>query len=374
MKKYVIFVIVTLCLFTVSYANVWYVHPDSILSSIQESLDFCKNNDTIYVAPGVYHENIVWPKTKGINLISEVGPNLTIIEAYERGSVIDISTPVNSKTIIEGFTIRNGNAKKGGGIYCKRSSPTIRNNLIVDNIADSTGGGIFCDHSKAYIINNIIRNNYACFQGGGIYVTNKSAIEIKYNYINNNYAFCGGAILIKEGKISIRGSIITNNSDGLYFLDSYGMVDSCVISWNYGHGIYIAVSYKERILPSIHNCNIINNNGYGIYNCNNTYVQATENWWGNSDRVNNFMNNNIAAGFVNYDLWLTKPVMVIKEEKNPIRIKDMTYLIIEASPSISDNDKMYDIMGRIIVSDKPPPGIYFIEIDGKITRKVVKIR
>jgi hypothetical protein len=347
MKKCVIAIALAMLLLDVAHANVWYVHPDSKLNSIQQALGFCIDKDTIYVVPGVYYENIVWPKTKGINLLSEAAPNLTIIDADFKTSVINISTPVNWETRIDGFTIRNGNAKEGGGIYCKRSSPTIRNNLIVDNIADSTGGGIFCDYSKAYIINNIIRNNYA---------------------------FCGGAILIKEGKISIRGSIITNNSDGLYFLDSYGMVDSCVISWNYGHGIYIAVSCKERILPSIHNCNIINNNGYGIYNCNNTYVQATENWWGNSDRVNNFMNNNIAAGFVNYDLWLTEPVMVIKEEKNPIRKKDITYLILEASPSISDNDKMYDIMGRIIVSDKLPPGIYFIEVDGKIRQKVIKIR
>ncbi len=36
--------------------------------------------------------------------------------------------------------------------------------------------------------------------------------------------------------------------------------------------------------------------------------------------------------------------------------------------------KVFDITGRIVMPDKIRPGIYFIEIEGKITRKVVKIR
>lgn len=36
--------------------------------------------------------------------------------------------------------------------------------------------------------------------------------------------------------------------------------------------------------------------------------------------------------------------------------------------------KVFDIMGRVVILDKIRPGIYFIEVDGKITQKVVKIR
>jgi hypothetical protein len=35
---------------------------------------------------------------------------------------------------------------------------------------------------------------------------------------------------------------------------------------------------------------------------------------------------------------------------------------------------VFDITGRVVMPDKIKPGIYFIEIDGEITRKVVKIR
>ncbi len=36
--------------------------------------------------------------------------------------------------------------------------------------------------------------------------------------------------------------------------------------------------------------------------------------------------------------------------------------------------KVFDITGRVVMSDKVKPGIYFIEIDGVITRKVVKVK
>lgn len=36
--------------------------------------------------------------------------------------------------------------------------------------------------------------------------------------------------------------------------------------------------------------------------------------------------------------------------------------------------KVFDIIGRVVMPDKTQPGIYFIEIDGKIARKVVKVK
>ena len=38
------------------------------------------------------------------------------------------------------------------------------------------------------------------------------------------------------------------------------------------------------------------------------------------------------------------------------------------------NCKVVDITGRVVMSDKIKPGIYFIEIDGEITNKVIKVR
>lgn len=91
-----------------SERTIWYVHPDSSLNSIQAGLDSCANNDIVLVGPGTYVENIIWPNTQGIHLISELDPEVTIIDDDSTNYVIRITTGVDSTTLISGFTICNG--------------------------------------------------------------------------------------------------------------------------------------------------------------------------------------------------------------------------------------------------------------------------
>ncbi|KPL12566.1 hypothetical protein AMJ74_06630, partial [candidate division WOR_3 bacterium SM1_77] len=39
-----------------------------------------------------------------------------------------------------------------------------------------------------------------------------------------------------------------------------------------------------------------------------------------------------------------------------------------------NNYRVFDITGRVVAPDKIQPGVYFIEVNGQITRKVIKIR
>ena len=86
-KNSIVILMVILCLFLINhaYATTWYVHPDSSLNSIDAALDSCTDNDTVLVGPGTYYENIIWPNTKGIDLISEFGADTTIIDGNGAG-------------------------------------------------------------------------------------------------------------------------------------------------------------------------------------------------------------------------------------------------------------------------------------------------
>ena len=99
-----------LLLFSITHADrtIWYVHPDSTLNSIQAGLDSCADNDIVLVGQGTYYENIFWPNTQGIHLISELGADMTIIDGDSAGIVIRIDAIVDSTTVIRNFTIRNG--------------------------------------------------------------------------------------------------------------------------------------------------------------------------------------------------------------------------------------------------------------------------
>ena len=312
MKKNFVLVVLALLLFSSAYADrtIWYVHPDSALNTIQAGLDSCADNDIVLVAPGTYVENIVWPNTQGIHLISELGPEMTIIDGNSTNSVIRITTGVDSTTIINGFTIQNGGGItiSGGGISCyNNTSPTITGNTITNNyaiifgggifcgsgcspiISDNAitnnaagghfgggGGGIFCDsNSLAIILDNTITNNIAVSSwegnGGGIYCRNYNGM-INGNTVTGNYAFyCGGGIYCYESSPTIVGNTINNNTaHGTYSIfgggilcetNSSPIIKHCNISDNDGTGI----TCRYNSSPPIDSCTISRNSGDGIY-------------------------------------------------------------------------------------------------------------
>jgi hypothetical protein len=90
----------------------------------------------------------------------------------------------------------------GGAILCANSSsPTIQNNIIIDNVSTLSGGGIYCvDNSSPVIANNLIIKNNASQYGGGVGVSGNSFPKLINNTISGNTAGLGG------GGLSCRGS------------------------------------------------------------------------------------------------------------------------------------------------------------------------
>ncbi|MGB3477792.1 MAG: T9SS type A sorting domain-containing protein [bacterium] len=86
-----------------------------------------------------------------------------------------------------------------------------------------------------------------------------------------------------------------------------------------------------------------------------------------------------AFGAGNRDAWLikTEPDLYGIEEKT-LRTKkyDFTPTIVNGPLQLPEdkNCRVFDITGRVVMLGKIKPGIYFIELDGKITQKVIKIR
>lgn len=86
------------------------IHVPDDYAQIGMALVFALPNDTILVGPGVYEENIVWPATQGLKLLSTGGPEATILDGGGQDQVIGIYSAVDTSTTIRGFTVRNGHA------------------------------------------------------------------------------------------------------------------------------------------------------------------------------------------------------------------------------------------------------------------------
>ena len=201
--------------------------------TIQQAITASVNGDTVLVAPGTYVENIDFVG-KAITVTSEAGPQVTIIDGNQAGSVVTFRTGEGRDSVISGFTIQNGLATfdfryTGGGINLWHSSPTIRNNILKDNIAYATGGAIGMEYSSPLIQGNIITSNHTVFSGrvgGGIMVSFSSNVEILGNRISDHSADSGGGLFVYvSDSVTIRNNTFENNSAGA------------------GGGIYLAGGY-----------------------------------------------------------------------------------------------------------------------------------
>lgn len=395
-------------------AATWYVHPDSALNSIQTGLDSCLPGDTVLVGPGIYYESIEWPYLHGINLISEYGPDTTIIDAQESGSVVYLSLmPEDTITVIHGFTLRNGDAWSGGGIYSVGGKPTISGNVITGNTCQwpteqshgppPRGGGIYTEWSSPLIIGNVITDNIAD-EGGGVSClcdASRIAPTIINNTITLNSAHIGGGVqiicpftmtVVRDNTISLntadfgggiacqyvwnplltiaKNMIIGNSADsaggGIWcYLNSNPFIDSCVISENINDGIYSGF-YST---PIISYCNITSNNGCGVRNVDQSLVVLAENnWWGDATGPYNPLTNPGGLGdtvshFVDYDPWLTAPGTeeltplslfnaVLRISPNPFRDNLQIRFTIHDSRFMIEKPQLsiYDAAGRLVKS------------------------
>ena len=403
--KYVnLFVLATTMLFlcNTSYAErtVWYVHPDSALNTIQAGLDSCADNDIALVGPGTYYENIVWPNTQGIHLISELGPDVTIVDGDSTGSVIACTTNTDTTTLIDGFTLQNGFAMGGGGIFCYGASPTIKNNVIIDNKSER-GAGICLIYSSSIITGNTISDNTACHMGheewwgGGIAIMDSCFPLIIGNTISDNDGgFRGGAICCCYYVAGQRASMnITNNNiignvsgagGGIFIADVvYAFIDSCTISANSSDGISIGYAELTDSI-AVHYCNIFDNIGYGIRNESslNPLVNAENNWWGDASgpyhpSLNPGGLGDTVSDYVDFEPWLSWPVGV---EEQPIvshveKRETITATILRDPLQLPQGKKckVFDIMGRVVEPTRMTRGIYFLEVEGCVVQKVVRI-
>ncbi|MHC4945307.1 MAG: hypothetical protein ACYTG7_20005, partial [Planctomycetota bacterium] len=161
------------------------MHVPTEYTSIQEAIDAALNRNEILVDPGTYVENLDF-LGKAITVKSIGGPEDTVIDGNQNGSVVAFKNGEGPDSVLQGFTLTNGSgttiyqAHAGGGVYAKNASPTICGNIICNNSVAGNwnyGGGIYCEGGDSpMILNNWIMNNTTKKFGGGIYIANSSVV------------------------------------------------------------------------------------------------------------------------------------------------------------------------------------------------------
>ncbi|HEY3267813.1 MAG TPA: right-handed parallel beta-helix repeat-containing protein [Armatimonadota bacterium] len=216
----------------------------SALKTIGAALESVTQPGEVWVAEGTYVEQITMPA--GVALYggfagreTSIGArnpveNPTIIDGGELYPVVSIASGAGPDTVLDGFTIRNGNGApllgsllgaNGGGVYCNGASPIIRGNTITVNAA-TRGGGIYVYGGAPLITRNRLVENSALAAargigaGGGLYLGGGTTATVTDNLFTGNRVSgttltsansSGGAVYVSGSTPTIRNNTITGN-------------------------------------------------------------------------------------------------------------------------------------------------------------------
>jgi hypothetical protein len=203
-------------------------------STVQEGIDLASETvtDSVIVTDGTYNGGISF-MGKGIVVsgyyIFDGNPThteLTRLEGYDlsgspdTGSVVRFVNGETASSVLQHLTVAGGVGtvdatmnRRGGGILCDGSSPTLQYCVIYMNSA-ARGGGLACVNANPDIVNCTIDRNSAA-AGGGLYCDNASP-SVSNSIIS--YSAEGEAVycLGESSAPSLACMDIFDNADGDY--------------------------------------------------------------------------------------------------------------------------------------------------------------
>jgi len=216
-------------------SNTWYVNgvngnnsndcktPTTACKTIGHAISLASSGDSIIVAAATYTENL----TIGVSLnVIGASASTTIIDGGGNSTVVTISSTSGLVTLSR-FTIRNGSANTGGGIY-NSGTLTINQSIVSANRAriltngSTLGGGIY--NTGVLILNNsavtgntaVATARFEYAYGGGI-ANNHGTLAINNSTISGNSASLGlgGGVSGRAyggGIANLLGTLVINNS------------------------------------------------------------------------------------------------------------------------------------------------------------------
>jgi len=223
-----------------STTAVWpYTTEETAANSIQLAADAAVPGNIILVSDGVYFPTEKVGLSKSITVKSINGADKTIINGSGTHGCFYLLD--NENLVVEGFTITNGHAINGAGVYINNGGTVL--NCKISNNSAIWGGGVFCNNG-GFVKNCVINNNSAVGgssggkEGGGVYCLDGGTIEsctISGNYADNN----GGGIFCWGGNVDINNSIIYDNICNVnsnYGGNSYSFEYCCIVPIQEGVG------------------------------------------------------------------------------------------------------------------------------------------
>ena len=197
-----------------------------VYTTIQDAINACApdNNDEVVVDDGTWsgagNRGLDFGG-RAITVRSLNGPANCTIDCGGSDRAFYFHTDEGADSIVEGFTIINGQEDFGGAIECEEASPTITNCVFEDNTAELDGGAIDIFYGSPLITDCVFRSNtangYGDSVGGGIAIygdapTGDPTTIKNCLFVNNSAAFSGGAIDLYDSNATVTNCTVVDNT------------------------------------------------------------------------------------------------------------------------------------------------------------------
>ena len=185
------------------------------LPTIQDAIDAAATGDVVCVEAGTYTELIDFAG-KDLQVVGVDGAAATVIDAAGAGGVVTFTSGEGPGAVLQGFTLANGFAPRGGGILILSASPTLTQ-LVVDTCqANNGGGGIYVEDSSGELTDVEI---HACTanQGGGMTVVGSDTMILEgLRLYDNNSLLGGGGLHLADSQALLEDVVVEGCSDSTY--------------------------------------------------------------------------------------------------------------------------------------------------------------
>jgi len=249
--------------------------PDDY-ETIQRGINASENGDTLLVQPGVYVENLVI-SNRNLVLASlylttedEADIDSTVIDGDQRGSVIYLENGYNRTVAVIGFTLRNGAAYSGGGVYLESYNVVIDHCDFRNNEAGNYGGAI-CNYWEGSL-----KLSYCTFDsneagGWGGAVFSRLLMSADHCVFSNNSAYYyGGAVHLRQWPggtftncVFVNNSALIGGAIDLLWAAA-AVLDRCTIANNQSDDSRGGISLINGSKAILNNSIVWGNEGYQI--------------------------------------------------------------------------------------------------------------
>jgi len=229
-------------------ATVWHVPDDPGAATIAEALGHAQFNDTVLIAPGIYHEHdLVVPH--GVTVAGDTtDPAAVVIDAQGQGRVMAVLDPDAFSVFIQRVTLTGGNADRGGGLYTVGANVFLSEVRLVANTA-AYGGAVFSDGVLTDLQSCVVAANHSHTFGGGVYVIgdHHQLVLTQCAVVQNTAAGAAGAWYAAAGaELAIHDSTVAENTAALHGAEGGAFAAGWVLQFSTVRDNDLAVGLPAR--------------------------------------------------------------------------------------------------------------------------------